>query len=184
MPPFHGGRFVSRLHGRRNKLWVQAFAGIKKLIRAKPYGPGNGIQVGYGGERRGRAGRYGRGRGVADLGDLYCVRLASAAKRRSALLHAGRAALHKKIGRHGNVGRFLEQETGIEPAGTSLGSWRHTIRRLSHFPYRCVLLYYICPLFANESKHYLAANLNFYGVTLNAKREKLSFRIFFYRMER
>ena len=28
------------------------------------------------------------------------------------------------------------------------------------------------------------ANLNFYGVTLNAKREKLSFRIFFYRMER
>ena len=24
----------------------------------------------------------------------------------------------------------VEQETGIEPAGTSLGSWRHTIRRL------------------------------------------------------
>lgn len=148
MPPFHDGRFVSRLHGRRNKLWVQAFAGMKKLIRAKPYGPGNGIQVGYGGERRGRAGRYGRGRGVADLRDLYCVRLASAAKRRSALLHAGRAALHKKIGRHGNVGRFLEQETGIEPAGTSLGSWRHTIRRLL----RSQLLYYTAFAFFLQSK--------------------------------
>ena len=148
MPPFHGGRFVSRLHGRRNKLWVQAFAGMKKLIRAKPYGPGNGIQVGYGGERCGRTGRYGCGRGVADLGDLYCVRLASAAKRRSALLHAGRAALHKKIGRHGNVGRFLEQETGIEPAGTSLGSWRHTIRRLL----RSQLLYYTAFAFFLQSK--------------------------------
>ena len=29
----------------------------------------------------------------------------------------------------------LEQETGIEPAGTSLGSWRHTIRRLLHHSY-------------------------------------------------
>lgn len=27
----------------------------------------------------------------------------------------------------------MEQETGIEPAGTSLGSWRHTIRRLLRF---------------------------------------------------
>ncbi len=29
----------------------------------------------------------------------------------------------------------MERETGIEPARTSLGSWRHTDRRLAHFIY-------------------------------------------------
>ena len=30
---------------------------------------------------------------------------------------------------------FMEQETGVEPAGTSLGSWRHTARRFLHHLY-------------------------------------------------
>ena len=29
----------------------------------------------------------------------------------------------------------MEQETGVEPAGTSLGSWRHTARRFLHHLY-------------------------------------------------
>ena len=44
----------------------------------------------------------------------------------------------------------LEQETGIEPAGTSLGSWRHTIRRLLH----CIYYFTILPrILQTKSAH-------------------------------